>query len=72
MITAGNRALDENTCVGREQGGEAVWLVNNKGKVCTSSKRGGEVIHIRFINLPLVLHKAFRNLWKRIIRLGNR
>lgn len=74
MITANNRAFDKNTHEEkeREKGAEARWLANNKGKACTYSERGREVTHVRSISLPLLLHKAFRKHWQRIMRLGNK
>lgn len=72
MMAAGNRALGRINCEEREEGGDAVWLANNKHKVYACSERGRKVTHIRFVSLPLVLHKAFRKHWRRIIRLGNK
>lgn len=55
MMAAGNRAFDKNTHEEREEGEEAVWLVNNKSEISICSKRGRKMTHIRSIDLSLII-----------------
>lgn len=72
MAAAGNRAFDKNDHEEIGEGGKILWLVNNKGKVCTCSKRGRKVTQVGSISLTLILHEAFQKTFKTVKRLGNK
>lgn len=60
MTAAGSRVFDKDNHEERREGGKVLWLVNNKGKVCTCSKRGRKVTQVGSVSLTLILHEAFK------------